>query len=389
VSEPVAPGERKRVMLVLGTRPEAIKIAPVVRTLLDHPRMDPYVVLTAQHRDMLDQVVDLFDLPVDADLDLMRERQTLADLTARVVKGIDQVVRDAAPDALLVQGDTTTSFSAGLAAFYHHVPLVHLEAGLRTDDPWVPFPEEMNRRITTRLAALHLAPTPANRRTLLAENVRADDIVVTGNTVIDALRWAITQPGGFGDPRLDVLHDDPRRVILVTTHRRESWGEPLRAVARAIRRLAVAFPDCVVAYPLHKNPVVREAVLPEVVDLPNVVVTEPLAYADFARLMARSTLIISDSGGVQEEAPTLGCPVLVLRRTTERQEALDAGTARLVGTDEERVVAVATELLTDPAAYDAMSHAANPYGDGQAAARATAAVGAMLGVDERLPDFTG
>ena len=389
MSEVVPGAQRRRVMLVLGTRPEAIKIAPVVQALVEHPRLEPYVVLTAQHRDMLDQVVELFRLPVDADLDLMRERQTLADVTARVVKGIDGVVQEAAPDAVLVQGDTTTSFAAGLASFYHHVPLVHLEAGLRTDDMWMPFPEEMNRRLTTRLAALHLAPTPANRAALLTENVPADRIVVTGNTVIDALRWAIGQPGGFGDPRLDRLHDDPRRVLLVTTHRRESWGEPLRAVARAIRRLALTFDDCVVAYPLHKNPVVREAVLPEVQDLPNVVVTEPLGYADFARLMARSTLIISDSGGVQEEAPSLGCPVLVLRRTTERQEALDAGTARLVGTDEEVVVAAATELLTDQAAYDRMSHAANPYGDGRAAARAVAAVGAMLGVDERQPDFAG
>jgi UDP-N-acetylglucosamine 2-epimerase (non-hydrolysing) len=379
----------KRVMLVLGTRPEAIKIAPVVLAMREHAELDPYVVLTAQHRDMLDQVVDLFELPVHEDLDLMRPRQTLADLTARVVQGIDGAVGRVQPDALLVQGDTTTSFASGLAAFYHHVPVVHLEAGLRTADPWVPFPEEMNRRITTRLTALHLAPTPANRRTLLAESVPADDVVVTGNTVIDALQWASARPGGYGDPRLDALHDDPRRVVLVTTHRRESWGEPLRGIARAIRRLAEDFPDCVVAYPLHMNPVVREAVLPEVSGLPNVIVTEPLGYADFARLMARSFLIVSDSGGVQEEGPSLGRPVLVLREATERQEALDAGTARLVGTREEAVYAATHELLTDQATYDAMSHAANPYGDGKAAARATAAIGALLGVDSRLPDFGG
>jgi UDP-N-acetylglucosamine 2-epimerase (non-hydrolysing) len=377
----------KQVLVVYGTRPEAIKLAPLVLALQSSPDLAASVVVTAQHREMLDQVNELFDIKPDADLDIITDRQTLTDVTLRALSGLSPVVESMRPDAVVVQGDTTTTFLGALAAFYHRVPVVHLEAGLRTYDRWSPYPEEVNRQLTTRLASLHLAPTPRSRENLLAEGVRATDVAVTGNTVIDALLHAVRLPGDYGDPLLAGLDDDPRRVLLVTAHRRESWGEPMRGIGRALARLAASDPSLLVVVPAHRNPVVREALLPAVADLANVLVIEPLVYGPFARLMSRADVLLTDSGGVQEEGPSLGKPVLVMRSTTERPEAVEAGTARLVGTGEGDIVAAVTELLTDRAAYDAMANAVNPYGDGHATERCIAAIRALLGLGERLPDF--
>lgn len=379
------------VMPVYGTRPEAIKMAPVVRAAREHPRLDVHVTVTGQHREMLDQVNELFGIVPDDDLDVITPRQSLAAVTTRTLERLTAVLERVRPDAVVVQGDTTTSTAAALAAFYQRIPVVHVEAGLRTDDVYSPFPEEMNRRLTTRLAALHLAPTPASRENLLREAVPAADITVTGNTVIDALLETVGRRVPFTDPALEAL-DSPdggrgRPLVLVTTHRRESWGEPMAAVARALARLAVAHPEAVFVLPAHRNPVVREVVLPPLAGLGNVVVTEPLPYGEFAHLISRARVVLSDSGGVQEEAPSLGVPVLVLRDNTERPEAVDAGTVRLIGTAEDVVVAEVDRLLTDDAAHAAMAEAVNPYGDGRAAARCVAAIGELLGVDERLPEF--
>jgi UDP-N-acetylglucosamine 2-epimerase (non-hydrolysing) len=370
---------KRKIMVVYGTRPEAIKVAPLIRALDSSEWFTPQVAVTAQHRSMLDQVNEVFGIKPEFDLDIHAPGQTLTQITTRALTGVQSLLAELRPDAVVVQGDTTTVFSAALAAFYEKIPVVHLEAGLRTGDPWSPYPEEINRRLATRLASLHLAPTPASRDNLLAERVDRASVVVTGNTVIDALLWAVRREPGlgeprYGDPRLDVLDASDGPVLLVTAHRRESWGEPMRAVGRALSRIAGAHPGLRVAFPIHRNPLVRDAILPAVAGLPNVIVTEPLPYAAFARLMSRATVILTDSGGVQEEGPSLGKPVLVMRDTTERPEAVAAGTVRLVGTDEDRLVAAVGELLTDVAAYAAMASAVNPYGDGQAARRAVSAL---------------
>ena len=375
----------KRVMIVYGTRPEAVKLAPLVLALAGSGDVEPYVVVTAQHRVMLDQVNDLFGIAPDADLDILRERQTLTDVTLRALAGLSPLVEQARPDAVVVQGDTATTFAGALAAFYHRVPVVHLEAGLRTHDRYSPYPEEANRQLTSRLTTLHLAPTPRSRDNLLAEGVPPADVIVTGNTVIDALLHVVDRPG---PPLPAGLDADPRRILLVTTHRRESWGEPMRGIGRALARLAGADPSLLVVVPAHRNPVVREALLPAVAGHGNVVVTEPLPYGLFARLMSRAHVILTDSGGMQEEGPSLGKPVLVMRETTERPEAIEAGTARLVGTDEDAIVKAVTELLTDTAVYDRMANAVNPYGDGQATRRCVAAIGHLLGLGDRAEDFT-
>lgn len=372
-------------MVVYGTRPEAIKLAPVVRSLSASPRLEVVVGVTGQHRTMLDQVNDLFGIVPDLDLDVIAPRQQLHEVTQRVLAGLTAAIREVRPDAIVVQGDTTTTFVAALAAFYEQVPVVHVEAGLRTDDRYNPFPEEINRRLTTQLSSLHLAPTAGSRANLLRDGVADAGVAVTGNTVIDALLDVIARDLPPEDPALAVLGHGP--AVLVTSHRRESWGAPMARTAAALARLAKEFPDVVFLLPAHLNPVVREVLLPPVQGMSNVVVTEPLSYADFALAMAASDVMLTDSGGVQEEAPSLGKPVLVLRDTTERPEAVAAGTARLVGTDERRIVDEVSTLLTDPAAYAAMAGAVNPYGDGQAAARTTAAVEHFLGLGERLPDW--
>jgi UDP-N-acetylglucosamine 2-epimerase (non-hydrolysing) len=372
-------------MVVYGTRPEAIKMAPVVAALERSEHLAPVVVLTGQHRAMLDQVNSLFGIEAVHDLDIISPRQTLEDITTRTLVGLRPLLEQEQPDAVLVQGDTTTCFAAALGAFYHQVPVFHLEAGLRTDNRYNPFPEEVNRRLTTQLTALHLAPTSTSRANLLHDGVDPDSVVTTGNTVIDALLEVVERAAEF--TRADLTALKGRRIVLITAHRRESWGEPMRQSGRAIARLADAFPDVVFVLPAHLNPTVREVLLPVVEGRDNVLVTDPLDYADFASLMSISEVVLTDSGGVQEEAPSLGKPVLVMRETTERPEAVTAGTVRLVGTDEERIVAEVTALLTDPAAYGAMAQAVNPYGDGRAAARCVQAMENFFGCADRPDEF--
>lgn len=377
----------RRVMIVFGTRPEAIKLAPVVEALERSDRFEPVVVVTAQHREILDQVLTLFGIVPRHDLAIIRSRQTLTQITVRALEGLVPLVEKEEPDLVVVQGDTTTAFVGALAAFYCRVPVAHVEAGLRTGDVLAPYPEEMNRRLITRLGALHLAPTQTARAALLAEGVDPATVVVTGNTVIDALHRTVALRVPYGDPALADVDTDPRRVLLVTAHRREAWGEGMRAVGGALADLAAAHPDLLVVFPIHPNPVVREAILPAVAAHPNVRVVEPLPYGEFARLMERSHLILTDSGGVQEEAPSLGKPVLVMRDTTERPEAVTAGTARLVGNDRTTIVKVVEHLLADPAAYDRMASAINPYGDGRSAPRVEAAIARLLGLGGEVDEF--
>jgi UDP-N-acetylglucosamine 2-epimerase (non-hydrolysing) len=368
----------KRVMFVFGTRPEAVKLAPIIRAMAALPTFTPVVVVTGQHRAMLDQVNDFFGIEPDYDLDIMEDGQSLTDVTVRAMQGLDPLMEECRPDAVVVQGDTTSSLVGALAAFYHGVPVVHVEAGLRTFDPHSPFPEEINRQLTTRLADLHLAPTSACKENLVREGIAPEAIVVTGNTVIDALQWGVAQGAPYGDAALERLDDDARPVLLVTAHRRESWGPAMEAVGRALGRIAALEPDLTVVVPVHMNATVREALLPPLEGRANVIVTEPLGYGGFCRLMNRASVVLTDSGGLQEEAPSLGKPVLVLRDTTERQEAIACGTARLIGTDEERVVDSVRSLLHDDFAYRTMANAVNPYGDGDAADRTVDALERFL-----------
>jgi UDP-N-acetylglucosamine 2-epimerase (non-hydrolysing) len=377
----------RRVMVIYGTRPEAVKVAPLIQALRRSPLFTPVVAVTAQHRSMLDQVNEVFAITPEFDLDIHQPGQTLTSITTRALAGVQRLLAGQRPDAVVVQGDTTTVLAAALAAFYERIPVVHLEAGLRTDDPYSPYPEEINRRLATQLATLHLAPTATSRANLLAENVDQAAVVVTGNTVIDALLWTSSRDLDYGHPALGGLDSSPAPVLLVTAHRRESWGAPMRAVGRALARIARSHPELRVVFPVHANPLVREAVLPAIGHLPNVTVTEPLPYGGFARLMKRATLILTDSGGVQEEGPSLGKPVLVMRDTTERPEAVEAGTVRLVGTDEDLIVNSASRLLTDPAAYAAMAGAINPYGDGHAAERSVAALACHFGLGPAAVEF--
>ena len=374
-----------RVLTVFGTRPEAIKLAPVLRALNDNASVTSRVCVTAQHREMLDQVLSLFGIQPDHDLNVMKPGQSLSGLTARLLLGLDSVFESEKPDFVLVQGDTTTAFVAALAAFYRKIPVGHLEAGLRTGNMYSPFPEEINRQAISRLASLHFAPTSVNRNTLLEEGVRPESICVTGNTVIDALLWVTDRLKN--DPELAkpiqgrFSELDPnRRLLLVTAHRRESFGAPMRQICESIAELATRS-DVQVVFPVHRNPRVVETVHGLLSGRPNVTLTEPLDYLTFAFLMTRAYVLLSDSGGVQEEAPALGKPVLVMREMTERTEAVAAGTIRIVGTTRDRIVAETLSLLTDPAAYDRMATAINPYGDGTAAERV---VDALLST--RRPD---
>jgi UDP-N-acetylglucosamine 2-epimerase (non-hydrolysing) len=368
-----------RVLSVFGTRPEAIKMAPVVRALRAVPdRFESLVCVTAQHRTMLDQVLEVFELEADADLDLMVPGQSPAGIAAGVLQGLPPLLQRLRPDVVLVQGDTMTTFAAAFAAFLERVPAGHIEAGLRTGNRWQPFPEEMNRVLTTRIAALHFAPTPASREALLSEGVPPADVYLTGNTVIDALLQTVRQDYRFRTPALTAL-EPGRRVVLVTTHRRESFGAPLRAICTAIRELAGRFPDLQFVLPVHPNPQVKATVEEFLCDLPAMHLIAPVDYLEFVHLLARADLVLTDSGGVQEEAPSLGKPVLVLREVTERPEGVAAGTARVVGTDQARIVAAASELLSSPEAYARMANAVNPYGDGRAGERIATALGERFG----------
>lgn len=378
-----------KVMTIFGTRPEAIKMAPVVKALEAAPDMESIVTVTAQHRDMLDQVLHVFKITPDYDLNIMSQGQTLYDVTTRALMGLKDVLEQAQPDVVLVHGDTTTTFAGALAAFYQEIPVGHVEAGLRTGNIYSPFPEEMNRKLTGSLATYHFAPTDGSKQNLLTENVGKEHIYVTGNTVIDALQMTVQDGYHFEDDDLNTLDYEGKRIVLVTTHRRENLGEPMRHVYRAIRQLVDDFDDIQVVFPVHKNPKVRQVVQEELGHVDRVSLINPLDYEPFANLMARSYLVLTDSGGIQEEAPSLGKPVLVLRNTTERPEAVVAGTVQLVGTDRERVYKEAYTLLADEKAYKQMSNAVNPYGDGKATQRILQALRhEFLGSAVR-PDYFG
>lgn len=376
-----------KVMTVFGTRPEAIKMAPIVLELQKHPdTIVPVVAVTAQHREMLDQVLNLFHIKPDHDLNIMAAGQTLFDITTRAMMGLDKVLTEEKPDIVLVHGDTTTTFAGALAAYYHQTAVGHVEAGLRTHNKYSPFPEEMNRRLTGCIADLNFAPTSTSEANLLAENVPPESIFVTGNTVIDALHHTVRDDFDFQENSLKDVDFANKRIILVTTHRRENLGEPMRHVYKALKQLTEAFDDVEVVFPVHKNPKVREVVNEELGGLAKVHLIDPLDYEPFANLMHRAHLILTDSGGVQEEAPALGKPVLVLRDTTERPEAVDAGTVKLIGTDRERVYEEAKKLLTDKAEYSRMAESVNPYGDGKAAARIIQAILYHYGLADGRPD---
>ena len=376
----------KRIMLVFGTRPEAIKMAPLVKEFQKYPEQFKTIVcVTGQHRQMLDQVLDLFDIKPDYDLNIMKQGQDLYDVTARVLTGMRDVLKETPPDVVLVHGDTTTSTAAALAAFYQQIPVGHVEAGLRTHNIYSPWPEEMNRQITGRIATYDFAPTPLSRANLLAEGVSEDKITITGNTVIDALYWVVDKikntaslseelkgvlkAAGYDTDRLS----DGKRLVLITGHRRENFGDGFISMCRAIKTLTEKYPDVDFVYPMHLNPNVRKPIHEvfgeNLKGLGNMFFIEPLEYLSFVYLMEKSSIVLTDSGGIQEEAPGLGKPVLVMRDTTERPEALDAGTVKLVGTDYNMIVSEVSALLDDATHYDKMSKAVNPYGDGLACER--------------------
>jgi len=367
----------QKLLCVFGTRPDAIKMAPVVLELKRRPgRFDVKVAVTGQHREMLDQVLAVFGIVPDFDLNIMQHGANLAQVTTRSLSGLDPILADEKPDWVLAQGDTTTTFVASLAAFYHRAKFGHVEAGLRTGNKYDPFPEEMNRLLTGRLANLHFAPTQDAVDNLLREGVDASTVVLTGNTVIDALLDVAGRDYEGDDPQIREILAEPRRVILVTSHRRENWGEPMQRIARSVKAIVDRLPDTVAVVPMHRNPLVREALEPILGGHDRVRLIEPPDYAPFVKLEQKATLILTDSGGVQEEAPSLGKPVLVLRETTERPEGVAAGTARLVGTDFDMIVEESIKLLTDENAYAAMARSVSPYGDGSAAARIADALAA-------------
>jgi len=368
-----------KIIAVFGTRPDAIKMAPVVLELLSRPdEFDLKVVVTGQHREMLDQVLSVFKIKPDFDLNIMKPGQTLSEITTRSLTGLDPIFTSEKPAAVVAQGDTTTTFVASLAAFYHRAAFGHVEAGLRTGNLFDPFPEEANRLLTTRLASLHFAPTKEAVDNLLREGVSPETVLLTGNTVIDALLTTAAQECMIDDPAVASVLALAGPVLLVTAHRRENWGEPMRRICQAVRRLAEALPEINVVFPMHRNPIVRETVIDVLGECDRVHLIEPPDYAPFVKLEQKAKLILTDSGGVQEEAPSLGKPVLVLRETTERPEGVAAGTAKLVGTDQELIFAESFRLLTDPSAYQKMAHAQSPYGDGSASKKIADALAKYL-----------
>ncbi|MBR2471107.1 MAG: UDP-N-acetylglucosamine 2-epimerase (non-hydrolyzing) [Clostridia bacterium] len=358
-----------KVMTVFGTRPEAIKMAPLVLELEKRDNVESIVCLTAQHREMLDMVMDMFGIKADYDLNIMQQRQTLAGITTKAINGLDEVMAQAKPDVVLVHGDTTTTFAGSVAAFYNKIKVGHVEAGLRTYDKYSPFPEEMNRKLTGSIADYHFSPTLANKNNLLKESIDENAIYITGNTVIDAIKYTVKDDFKFKDETLANTDFEGKRVILVTAHRRENLGEPLKNICRAVTRLVNEFPDVEVIYPVHLNPAVRETVYEIMSGNDRIHLIDPLDVDELHNLMKRCFMVMTDSGGLQEEAPALGKPVLVLRTETERPEAVAAGTAKLAGIKEEDIYTLGKTLLCDKAEYDKMAKAANPYGDGNASAR--------------------
>jgi UDP-N-acetylglucosamine 2-epimerase (non-hydrolysing) len=362
-------GMKMKILSVFGTRPEAIKMAPLVQQLQKEPNIESVLCVTAQHREMLDQVLELFNLVPDYDLNIMKPNQTISQITTNVILGMEKVLLEEKPDIVLVHGDTTTTFASALAAFYQKVSIGHVEAGLRTYDKYSPYPEEMNRIMTGHLADLHFSPTERNRKNLLAEGISEDKIFITGNTVIDALLTVAEKPYEFEDNTLKNIDFEKKRVITVTCHRRENLGENMVNIFSAIRDIAQEFDDVEIVYPVHMNPKVRKTADEVLGSTERVHLINPLQYQPFVNLMAKSYLIITDSGGMQEEAPALGKPVLVVRRETERPEAVEAGTVKLAGVERETIYGLAKTLLSDRKAYEEMAHAVNPYGDGTACSR--------------------
>ena len=373
-----------KVMLVFGTRPEAIKMAPLYLELKRRKEFDCIACVTAQHRKMLDDVLTCFDIQPDYDLDVMKEGQTLSYITSSVLNGLSEVLKEAKPDLVLVHGDTTTAFAAALAAFYEKIPVGHVEAGLRTNDRYSPYPEEMNRSLIGRLAEYHFAPTAQNAHNLKTENI-TENIFVTGNTVIDAMKYTVGD-GTFKTEELKTIDFSAHRVIAMTCHRRENYGEPMENIFHAVRRVAESFRDVSVVYPVHLSPYVSETAHRLLGDVQNVHLIEPLDAMEMHRLMSKSFFIMTDSGGLQEEAPALGKPVLVMRRETERPEAVEAGTVELAGVDEEHIYKLACSLLTDCSVYDNMAKAVNPYGDGNACNRIAEAILYSFGASDKRPE---
>ncbi|MBN3905308.1 MAG: UDP-N-acetylglucosamine 2-epimerase (non-hydrolyzing) [Nostoc sp. NMS1] len=371
---------KKRVCIILGTRPEAIKLAPVIQVFQKSSAFESQVILTGQHREMVEQVMRLFNIKADYDLEIMQVQQSLSDITCRSLKGLEALFKERKPDLVVVQGDTTTAFAAALAAFYQKIPIGHVEAGLRTDDIFNPYPEEANRRLISQISQLHFAPTPWAVENLHRSGVLGE-IHMTGNTVIDALLNVAATQSVCHVPGLDW---DSYRVLLATVHRRENWGEPLQAIAEGFLQILDKFPDTAMLLPLHRNPTVRVPLQELLGNHPRIFLTEPLDYGELVGAIERSHLLLTDSGGLQEEAPSLGKPVLVLRDTTERPEAIAAGTAKLVGTTSENIFADAAELLSNPDAYEAMANAINPFGDGHAAERILQIVQNYLGVSSEI-----
>lgn len=373
-----------KVMTIFGTRPEAIKMAPLVKELEKDENIESIVCVTAQHRQMLDQVLRIFKIIPQYDLNIMQEKQTLAHITSRVLQGLIEIINDCKPDIVLVHGDTTTTFSGALAGFYTKTKVGHVEAGLRTYDKYSPYPEEMNRRLTGNLADIHFCPTESNKKNLLKENIKEDSIYITGNTVIDALRTTVSSTYEFTNETLKNI-DFNKKVVVVTAHRRENLGEPLENICNAVKEIATSHKDVEVVYPVHLNPLVSETANKILGQVENVHLIQPLNVQELHNLMDRSYMIMTDSGGLQEEAPALGKPVLVLRKETERPEAVEAGTVRMAGIEKDNIVKMANELLDDPNEYEKMNKAVNPYGDGKASQRIVQAIKFYFGIANEPP----
>lgn len=372
---------QKKIAAIFGTRPDTIKMAPLILELQHNPDLFHVVnIATAQHRQMLDQVLEVFSIKPDYDLNIMEPKQTLASLSSKIITSMDEILVNEKPDMVLLQGDTTTTCIGSMAAFYRQVPVGHVEAGLRTNDKANPFPEEINRRITSCVTDLHFAPTKTAREALLKENLNPDSIYVTGNTVIDALKYSVRDQYRFRIDKLNEILSLQQKIVLITMHRRENWGKPMESAATAIKRLALKYPHFQFIFPVHLNPIVREVVNPILGNLPNISLIEPLDYLDFVNIMAKSFLILTDSGGVQEEGPHFGIPVLVLRHVTERPDAVTFGTVKLVGLDENVIFNTAVNLIENKSAYDLMANAMNPYGDGHASFRIVQVIKKYFGI---------
>lgn len=380
---------KKKIAVIFGTRPDTIKMAPIILELQKHPEsFEVLTIATAQHRQMLDQVLTVFGIVPNYDLDIMAPKQTLASLTAKIITGLDDILEKEKPDMVLVQGDTTTTCIGSLAAFYRQIPVGHIEAGLRTNDKSNPFPEEINRRITGCITDLHFAPTTTAKNSLLLENFDSKTIFVTGNTVVDALEYSVKENYTFSVPVLNEIVAEKNKIVLVTMHRRENWGKPMEGAANAIKRLAIKYPNFRFVFPMHLNPIVRDAVVPILKDLKNVFLIEPTDYLDFVNLMSKSYIILTDSGGVQEEGPHFGVPILCLRYVTERPDAVDFGTVKLVGLDEEKIYSTALQLIEDPNEYKKMANAVNPYGDGLSSERTIKIIKNYFGLsNETVTEF--